>query len=286
MKRAPDKKNDGAVSLRLSPAQIDILAPAIQLLVQSYQTHLRSGASRLAYPFRIYPPPKGFGRGNFDQSFMNGIVSFGRVLQTKSKSGRRMKLDTWQIRAAAFAIRAYVDYLRLLRRQQRLKGKQSKVRVHHDDQSIAHLKARSHRVIRSLERHMKRANRALINAVGENCYATLTKAWQAHLRWMRLHIAYCQPWAKPHSGRLARLRRDLDELMEIARRGLHEEGYQPPQDKEFRHLMRLYARYAREGRVAMWIIGSLHEDRERFLRKYHLAQFVINRSNLKELSKS
>ena len=103
---------------------------------------------------------------------------------------------------------------------------------------------------------------------------------------MRWHIAYCRPRLKPPSGRRARLQRDVDELMEIVKRGLREEGFEPPQDKDLRRLMRLYARYAHQGRVGMWRIGFLHEDKERFFRKYHLAQFVIERSKLKELSRS
>jgi hypothetical protein len=101
-----------------------------------------------------------------------------------------------------------------------------------------------------------------------------------------LHIIYCKPPAKPRTGRRARQQRDLDELMAVAKRGLRERGYKPPEDKKLRHLMRLYARYAREGRIGMWVIGSLHEDKERFNRRYYLAQFVINRSKPKELSKS
>jgi hypothetical protein len=74
--------------------------------------------------------------------------------------------------------------------------------------------------------------------------------------------------------------------MVIAKRGLYEGGYKPPQDKELRRLMRLYARYARQGRIGMWTVGFLHEDKERFSRKYYLAQFVIDRSKLKELPKT
>ena len=62
--------------------------------------------------------------------------------------------------------------------------------------------------------------------------------------------------------------------MDIAKRGLLEEGYDPPQDRELRSLMRLYARYARQGRIGMWTVGFLYEDKQRFLRKYYLAQFV------------
>ncbi len=277
---------DDDVRVRLSNPQINVLTPAIELIVRSHQERLRKGSSPLTYPFRIYPPPRGFDRGTYNQAFMEKILNLSEALKTKSKSGLRLTVDTWQLRAAVFAIRAYLDYLRLLRRKQRREESALKERLFLDDRLIALPREKSHRVIRSLERHMKRANRALIKAVGKKQYTKLTVAWKAHLRWMRLHIVYCKPRVKPLSGRRARYQRDLDELMEIAKRGLREEGYEPPQDRALLSIVRLYARYARQGHIGMWTIGFLHEDKERFLRKYYLAQFVIKRSKLKELSKS
>lgn len=275
-----------AVRLRLSPAQIAVLAPGIDLLFQSHQHRRRSGTSPLAYPFRIYPPPRVFDRGTYNQSFMDKILNLWETLRSKSPHGRWVKMDAIELRASIFAIRAYIKYVRYLRRQRRSEDREFKAKLRIDDRSIALLKAKSHRVIRSLERHMKRANRALINTVGQKRYRTLTIAWKAHLRWMRLHIAYCKPWAKPLSGRRARQQRDLNELMEMAKPGLRDAGYKPPEDKELRHLMRLYASYARSGRQGNWTIQFLLENKADFNRKYHLAQFVIDRSNLKELSKS
>lgn len=272
--------------MRLSAAQIRVLKPGIDLLVQSHQEHQRSGASPLTYPFRIYPPPRGFDRGTYNQACMEKILGLWEALKTKSKSGLRLTVDTWQVRAAVFAIRAYLEYLRALRHKHRREEKELKTRLSPDQRFIALQKKKSSRVIRSLERHMKRANRALIKAVGKKHYTLLIVAWKAHLRWMRLHIVYFKPWVKPPSSRRARFQRDLDELMEIAKRGLREEGYEPPQDRVLRGIVRLYARYARQGHIGMWTIGFLHEDKERFLRKYYLAQFVIKRSKLKELSKS
>jgi hypothetical protein len=272
------------VRFRLSPAQIAVIALGIDLITGSYQTRLRKGTSPYSYPFRIYPPPRGFNRGTFNLLFMEKLLALGKGLTTRTTTRKSMQMDTFQLRAAVFAIRAYIDYVRLLRRRHR--PREVKAGMHIDDKSFARLKAKSQRVIRSLERHMKRSNRALIKTVGKKSYATLTIAWKAHLRWMRLHITYCKPPAKPAPGRRARQQRDLDELMAIAKRGLHEKGYKPPQDKELRRLMRLYARYARKGRIAMWTIGFLHEEKERFGRKHYLAQFVIDRSKLKELSKS
>ena len=56
---------NGVVRLRLTPAQIDMLAPGIQMLVHSHQVRQRSGRSPLAYPFHILPPPRGFHRGDY-----------------------------------------------------------------------------------------------------------------------------------------------------------------------------------------------------------------------------
>jgi hypothetical protein len=281
MKKKREKK-DGAVRVRLSAAQIDTLAPGIGLLVHSYTTRMRSGSSPLAYPFRIYPPTRDFDRGCYEQAFMDKTLALWQVVKSKPKNGRRMNLDTWELRTAMFAIRVYVDYVRLLRNKHRRKSREVKAALHIDDKSFAQLKVKSHRLNGSLERHLKRANRASIQALGEEGFTKLTMHWKAHLKWMRLHIAYCKPWAVPHSGRRKRAQRDLDELMEIAKLGLREFGYKPPQDKELRHLMRLYARYARDGRIGNWAIGFLHEDKERFSRRYYLAQFVIDRSKPKE----
>jgi len=271
--------------LRLSLSQINILAPGIELLFRSHQHHQRTGASPFAYPFRIYPPPRGFDRGLYNQSFMDKTLKLWETLKTKSQNGRWVKVDTWELRAAVFAIRAHGEFIRLLRRQHRRKNREFKARLRIDDRSVALLKAKSHRVIHSLERHMKRANRALIKALGKERYAALMIAWKAHLRWMRLYIAYCKPWGKPLLGRRARQQKDIDDLMEMAKRGLRNAGYEPPEDRELRRLMRLYARYARSGRQGNWTIQFLLENKAAFSLKYHLAQFVIDRSNLKELSK-
>jgi len=41
MNRAPNKNYDGAVLLRLTSKQIDIIAPGINLLIHSYKKHRR-----------------------------------------------------------------------------------------------------------------------------------------------------------------------------------------------------------------------------------------------------
>jgi hypothetical protein len=103
---------------------------------------------------------------------------------------------------------------------------------------------------------------------------------------MRLHIAYFKPWGKPIPGRRKRQQQNLDELMEMAKHGLRDAGFRPPEEKQLRHIIRLYARYARSGQQGHWTIQFLLDKRKDFNRTYHLAHFVIDRSKLKELSKS
>jgi hypothetical protein len=282
------------VRFRLSKRELAILAPAIELLFLSHQARKQKGTSPLAYPFSIFPPPRGFDRGLYNQTFMDNIIALQETIGANFENSRQLKMDAFDLRAAIFAVRANVDYGRLLRRQERLKRSMEKVRLQLigkarlplDGISIAQLKVKSHRVVRSLERHMKRANRALIKAIGREQYSALTNAWKAHLRWMRLHIAYCKPWSKPIPGLRKRQQQDLDDLMAMAKRGLRNAGYRSPEEKELRHIMRLYARYARAGQQGRWTIRFLLAKRNDFSNTYHLAHFVIDRSKLKELSKS
>ncbi len=117
-----------AVRFRLSPAQIAILAPGIELITRSYQTRQRTGTSPLAYPFRIFPPPRGFDRGLYNQTFMDNTIALREIIRANFEISRWVKMDAFHLRAAIFAIRANVDYARLLRRQQRRKSlRQSQV---------------------------------------------------------------------------------------------------------------------------------------------------------------
>jgi len=145
MARNVDKGNH-VVRLRLSAAQIKLLAPGIKLLVESYEIRQRSGTSPFTYPFRIYPPPPGFDRGTFNQSCMDKTLNLCETLKAQSQNGRWVKVDAIELRAAIFAIRAYIEFVRHLRRQHRLKDREFKAGLRIDNRSIALLKTKSHRV--------------------------------------------------------------------------------------------------------------------------------------------
>lgn len=149
----------------------------MDLLIKSYSARNTKGGTRYGYPFRIYPPPVGFNRGVFDRDFMDEILDLRKRLRPKQKKGGRVQADTIELRAMIFAIRVNVYHTRKLRHILRLSDNEVKARWAIDDESFAQLKTRSQRVTRSLENHVKRANRALVKAVTQQGFKLLMDAW-------------------------------------------------------------------------------------------------------------
>jgi hypothetical protein len=275
----------GVVCVTFTAAQIRILAPALSLIVGSYQKHLEFGFSELSYPFRTLPPPPEFNCGTLDQTLMEEICDLGKILKLRSPKRRKVKVNTIQLRAAAFALRAHISFGRFFIRQHRT-DPEIKANRHIHKRSLDQLKAKSQRLICALEREIKRANRASVKALGREKYEELTMKWKMHLRWMRLHIAYFKPWGRPAVGLRKLQQNDISVLMEMAKRGLRDARYHLPSDKDLRRVMRLYTRYARQGRQGKMTVHFIVDNKTWFQNRYHLAHFVIDHLNLKELSNS
>ena len=275
-----------SIRFRLSAAQMSVISPGLDLLFQSYAERQRKGGVRYEYPFRIYPPPGGFYRGEFDQNLMDKILDLWKRLRPKAKAGGRVQMDTIELRATIFAIRANIDFARKSRHDLRRLDPETKARFLLDDESYDQLKIKSQRVICSLERHMKRANRLLLKSVTQEQYKVLMKAWTGHLRWMRLHIAYFKPLPKVIRGRKIGHQAILDELMQIADRGIRYLGYQPPESEELRRMMRLYVSSARRWREGPYTVQYMMENKTYYQALSHLSMFVLRRLDLKKLSRS
>ena len=274
-----------AIRFRLSAAQMSVIWPGLDLLFKSYAARQLKGGIRYEYPFRIYPPLGGFKRGEFDQDFMDKILGLWKRLRPRAKAGGRVQMDTIELRATIFAIRANIDFVRKRRHDLRL-DPETRARFLIDDKSYDQLKIKSQRVICSLERHMKRANRVLLKLVNREQCTALVITWKAHLRWMRLHIVYFKPLPKIIRGRRIRQQREIDELMEMAVRGLQKEGYVPPDLKELRRMVRLYVRSARRGREGGWTPRFLLDGSRGVSYCWYLAKFILRRLELKELPSS
>lgn len=268
---------------RLSAAQMSVIWPGLDLIVMSYNSRHHRGGARYGYPFRVYPPPVGFARGTFDQFMMDEIVALWKRLHPKSKAGGRVHMDTIELRASIFAIRAKIDFVLKGRHSHRRLSLEAKTRFLLDDESFDQLKIRSQRLILTLERHLKRANRALQKSVPRDAFAALTDAWRMHLRWMWVHIAYFKPFSPVVRGRRLQQQRILDELMQMAEHGIRNEGYEPPDAKELRRMMRLYVSSARRGRESFYTASYLLNRKLWFTANRYLGRFVLDRLTLKEI---
>ena len=275
-----------AIRFRLSAAQMSVIWPGLDLLIRSYASRKHKGGIRYEYPFWVDPPRGGFSRSEFDQDFMDKILDLWKRLRPKAKAGGRVQMDTIEIRAAIFAIRANIDFVRKRRHDLRRLDLETRARFVIDDKSLAQLKTKSQRTIHSLERHMKRANRALIKPITREQYALLIHAWKPHLRWMRLHIAYFKPRLPIIRGRKIGQQAILDELMQMADHGIRNAGYQPPEPEELRRIMRLYASSARRWREGPYTVQYMMENKTYYQAVSHLSMFVLRRLDLEKLSKS
>ena len=272
-----------AIRFRLSAAQMSVIWPGLDMLTKSYLSRGRKGVTRYEYPFRVYPPRGGFDRGEFDQDMMDEVLAVGERLRPKAKLGGRIQMDAIELRAAIFAIRSNLDYVRKGRHDRRLWSQETKAKFLLDDKSYNQLKIKSPRVILSLERHTKRANRVLVKAVTKAGYTALMQVWKAHLRWMHLHIAYFKRLPPVIPGRRIEHQKTLDSLMEMAENGIRDEGFEAPDGKELRRVMRLYVRSARRGRESIYTIPYLLRHYGYSHLNRYLARFVITRLTLKEL---
>lgn len=100
---------------------------------------------------------------------------------------------------------------------------------------------------------------------------------------MRLHIAYFKRRPPIIRDRKIQQQRILDWLMHIAELGIRDEGYERPEGKDLRRIMRIYARSARRGREGIFSIPYLMKSDGDVIINRHLARFAIKRMTLKEL---
>ena len=231
------------------------------------------------------PPPVGFPRGKFDRDLMDEIIGLWKRLKPKVKAGGRGQMDAIELRATIFSIRANLDYVRSRRYFYRCLRSEDKVVFRLDDESFDQLNIKSKRVIQTLERHVKRANRTLLKAVSRDAYELLMNAWRNHLRWMRLRIAYFKP-LRGIRGRKVQQQKMLDELMQMAQVAIENDGFEQPEPSELWRIMRLYASSARRCREGIHNIHYMLRNKHLAEPRVYLVDFILKRLKLKELSKS
>jgi hypothetical protein len=192
-------------------------------------------------------------------------------------------MTTIEIRIAIFAVRVNLDLRRKRKHDARKASVEAKRRMGIDTKSLSALARRSRRTIATLERHLKRSNRAAIAILTNEVYEAVTWAWREHLRWMRLHLAYFKPLPPIITGRKLRQQAIIDSLVDMATQGLRNKGVQSPNEFELRRLMRLFARSSRRGYRGSYTIQFMMKHSTNFTAKWYLANFVLDRVDLKPL---
>jgi hypothetical protein len=255
--------------------------PGLDLIANGYSSHFKGKTNKFSYPFRIYPPAPGFNRGAFNADLMSRIVELRRRLAPKGHTGGRLQMDPIEIRAAILAIRVNLDWWRYLKYLRRKESQEMKESLGVDLQSLRKQEVRGQRVIRSLERHLKRSNSRLLKEVGRGAYDALMSTWLAHVRWMRLYLVYFKPHKIGPKGNRKRYQGILNEFDRIARDGLSEEGYEQPNAKELRRIMRLFAISLRRGRQGKLDIPYVLKYENGHLVKPAMVDFILKRTKLK-----
>jgi hypothetical protein len=263
---------------------MSIIWQGLDRVIKSYVARQTKGGIRYEYPFQVYPPPVCFVRGTFDQNLMDEITGLWKRLKPKAKTGGRVQMDAIELRATIFSIRANLDYVRSRRHFYRRLKFEDKAALRLDDGSFEQLNLKSQRVIHTLERHTKRANRNLLKCVSRDAYGLLMDAWRLHLRWMRLHIVYFKPLTM--KGRKGKQQKMLEELMQMAEVAIENDGLEQPEPSELWRIIRLYASSARRSREGIHHIHYMLRNKHLAEPRVYLVDFILKRLKLKELSKS
>jgi hypothetical protein len=110
---------ESKVSFRLTPGQVEAIRPGLQEIVEGYNDWRKTKQYPHARLLYVHPLSERQVAGRYDQELMEQILALSAGLNGDFPSGRRVKLNTIQIRAAIFAVRVGQDKVRLMARHMR-----------------------------------------------------------------------------------------------------------------------------------------------------------------------
>ncbi len=200
-----------------------------------------------------------FDRGEFEESFMPGVLEIWPRIQEKYYTGGRFRVDVWQTSAFALAARVAGTWVR--------HGHQ----LHWFRRFWSALK----HLLKKLEVHRKRLKRALLKDSGPEKYREQARRWERHVRWMRLHLLGCPCTRKLSQRGIYQLHMNvLKRCLEIATRELQSQAVTMPPEKDIRRLLRLALHYTRRGRTPFSIPQLLNHPQRS---GPWLASFILTR---------
>jgi hypothetical protein len=275
---------DPKISAQFSKAQASLIWPGLDYIVRAYMTRQGAGSSRTSYPFQLYPPKRGFDTGTFSTSMMNRVIRAYAELQPKTKAGGQFILDVYELRAAAFAARVTRRLHRLQIVKPRKKGRGTLPPSDRSKRILAKQAAATQRVVRYLERLMKRANRRFIRSATQNQFRALSKEWQSHLRWMQFNLAYFKPAASLMKSLRPFYQNQINCLVRMAEQAISDRRLQLPSAKSLRHTIRLFLNYSRRGRIGRYDLPYMLKNSDSPFARTRLFEFLEPRLYLKRAS--
>jgi hypothetical protein len=225
--------NLSVVGVRFNPRQRRMIANGLHQMVVAYLTFKDSGSAH-GFPFRVVhplalPAQPWEGPGTFNGEFMQMILELWAQLKGVCHKRTRARLHFIQLSACILGLRIRMDFERV-----KLKKKHSI-----DD------KRATKRVIKMLERQLKRARRLYAAEASEAEYKQTRIRWFSHLRWVRMNLVHFRRYRpKTQIRRVHKM--IIDWGCDLVRAMLYLRDLEPPAD--LRKLVRLALRYVRRGR--------------------------------------
>jgi len=273
-----------AIKIRISKAQMSVIWPGLDFIIRAMLAREMAESAQFSYSFRLYPLPPGFDAGTFNPAMMDSIRALWIRFQPKARTGGRFELNTIEIRAVILSVRVNLSWVRRKAHDQRSLDAESKRNSKLDNKSISELAEQTKRVIKSLERSMKRANRLFLKVSSMGEYDIQSETWRGHLLWIRFHLAYFKPLPPVLLGQRNWEKLIINRLVAMVEVEIQDRGYQAPEAGELRRLMRVFARYARRGRTGVFHPRFMLSKRRSVADQDYLVDFVAKRIELKEIS--
>ena len=238
------------IPVQLNKSQTALIWTGLNHIVLSYALRERTGQAPTGYPFRLLPLPRDFDAGMYSASMMNRTIVLCACLKPKRSSGGSLELDSFQLRAAAFSARVTLKIQRFLTttKKARKSSLERQRREGIDPKSIERLRRKTKRVVKYLERQMKRAERRFVSARSRSEFKVTSNEWRAHLRWMQFHLAYFKPISGGPGIRNMQ-RWTVDALVAMAKKAIAAEGLEVMNEKLVRDATRRFIHDCHRGRV-------------------------------------
>jgi hypothetical protein len=209
---------------------------------------------------------------------MNRMIGLCAKLKPKRSKGGTFKLDSFELRCAAFSARVTLK-LEGFEAQEPRKSNPNVLgkRSGRDPNAVKNLVLRIRNCLKFLEREMKRAKRQFLKVGTSSEFKALSKEWRSHLRWMQYHLAYFKPF-RPVGPEVRRMQwKTVDLLVAMAKKAIEAKGVEVPDQKLLRKIIRQFIRDCHRGRVGHHDFRYMLHHQQSPIAQSELFEYVARR---------